>query len=49
MDVSGAFMQANMDEQVFILMVIKMTKLLVEIDPDTYKDYICYERGEPVS
>ena len=47
-DIPGAFMQADMDELVFVRIVGKMAELLVDIDPEMYKPFVTYERGEMV-
>ena len=41
-------MQADMDELVYVRIVGKMAELLVDIDPDMYRPFVTYERGEMV-
>jgi len=46
-DIPGAFMQVDSDEETFLLITGKMAELLVEIDPEMYGPYIEYNtRGE---
>lgn len=47
-DIPGAFMQADIDEQVYVHFNGKMADLLVEIDPDLYHPYITYQKGKVV-
>ena len=47
-DIPGAFMQADMDEEVHVRFAGKMAELLLEIDPDLYGPYVVMERGETV-
>ena len=48
-DIPGAFMQTDMDnEVVHIRLTGEMARLLAEIDPDTYDEYMCRERGDDV-
>ena len=48
LDVPGAFMQADMDEQVHVRLTGVMVEQLLEIDHDMYAPYVVYERGEKV-
>jgi len=47
-DVPGAFMQANMDEQVHVKLTGKMAELLIEIDEEMYQPCLTYKKGKPV-
>ena len=47
-DVPGAFMQADMDEQVHVKLTGKMAELLIEIDDKMYRPCLTYEKGKPV-
>ena len=48
-DVPGAFMQADMDEEiVHVRLTGEMVRILVELDADRYKPYVVYEQKEPV-
>lgn len=47
-DIPGAFMQAEMDELVYMRLDGKMAELLVHVNPDLYEKYIVYENGKPV-
>ena len=47
-DVPGAFMQADMDEEVYVRFTGKMVELLLEIDRDMYQECVTMERGEKV-
>ena len=47
-DVSSAFMQADMDELVHVHFTSKMVDLLIEVDHDMYAPYITYEGEERV-
>lgn len=47
--IPGAFIQTNMDDEVVHVRINgKMTELLVEINPEKYKEFVVYERGEAV-
>jgi hypothetical protein len=48
-DVPGAFMHANMDEEVYVRFTGKMVDLLLEIDRDMYEPDVTYENGERCS
>ena len=48
-DIPGAFMQADMDELVFVRIVGKIAELLVDIDPEMYGPFVTYKKkGEMV-
>jgi hypothetical protein len=47
-DIPGAFMQADMDEETFVRIHGKMAELLLEIDPEMYKPCVIYEGKEKV-
>ena len=47
-DIPGAFMQANMDDEVIIQFEGKMTELLIEVDEDLYRPYAMTEHGKTV-
>ena len=47
-DIPGAFMQADMDEEVFVRFQGRMAEILLEIDPELYGPYVIYERKEMV-
>lgn len=47
-DVPGAFMQADMDEEVHVKFTGRMVDLLLEIDHEMYEPCVTYERGEKV-
>ena len=47
-DIPGAFMQADMDEEVFVRFQGRMAEILLEIDPKLYGPYVTYERKEMV-
>ena len=47
-DIPGAFMQANMDDEVYMRIDGKMAELLVKINPNRYKKYLTNENGTPV-
>jgi hypothetical protein len=42
-DIPGAFMQADMDEETFVRIDGKMAELLIDIDPDMYRPYVVHE------
>jgi len=42
-DIPGAFMQADMDEQVHVRFTGPMVDLLLEVDPEMYLPYVAYE------
>ena len=46
-DVSGAFMQVNIDELLHVKLVGNLAKLLVRVDP-SYKQFLTKENGKPV-
>ncbi len=48
LDIPGAFMQADQDEEVFVRFEGKMAELLLEIDREMYEPYVKYERGKLV-
>ena len=47
-DIPGAFMQANMDDEIIIWFEEKITELLIEVDEGLYGPYAMTERGEMV-
>jgi hypothetical protein len=47
-DIPGAFMQVDIDEQVHIRFTGKMVDMLLEIDPDMYGPCVTMERNEKV-
>jgi Reverse transcriptase (RNA-dependent DNA polymerase) len=47
-DLPNAFMQADMDEKVYMKLEGKMAELLVKIDPKLYRKFILIENGKPV-
>ncbi|GAX21402.1 hypothetical protein FisN_28Lu124 [Fistulifera solaris] len=48
LDVPGAFMQADQDEEVFVRMDEKMAELLAKTDPKCYTKFLTEERGKKV-
>ena len=46
-DIPSAFMQANIDEQLFLKFDSDLVELLVQVDP-TYHPYVMYEGKQPV-
>ena len=44
-DIPGAFMQAEMDETVYMRLDGRMAELLVQINPKAYQEYIADENG----
>ena len=46
-DIPGAFMQATIDEQLFLKFDGDLVELLIQVDP-TYQPYIMYEGKQPV-
>ena len=46
-DIPGAFMQANIDEQLFLKFDRDLVELLIQVDP-TYQPYITYKGKQPV-
>ena len=46
MDIPGAFMQADMDEEVHMKLEGKMVDILHKIDPKLYTQYTCIEKGK---
>ena len=48
LDVSGAFMQAEIDELVHMRFTGEMVSMLLQIDNEIYKDYVVMENGERV-
>ena len=44
----GAFMQADMDNEVILRFEGKMTELLIEVDEDLYRPYAVMEHGKTV-
>ena len=48
-DIPGAFMQADMDEEVVHLRLHgKMAELLVQLDPKLYRKYIQIVKDKPI-
>jgi hypothetical protein len=47
-DIPGAFMQADMDETVFVRMAGPLAKLLTRVDPNKYGRFVTMENGKPV-
>ena len=47
-DVTGAFMQADIDELVHVRFMGEMVSMLLQIDDEMYKDYVVMEKGEQV-
>jgi hypothetical protein len=47
-DIPGAFMQADMDEETFVKINGKMVDLLLEIDNDMYSPHVMTEHGETI-
>ena len=45
-DIPGAFMQADMDEEVHMKLEGKMVDILHKIDPKLYTQYTCIEKGK---
>ena len=45
--VTGTFMQANIDEQLFLKFNGDLVELLIQVDP-TYQPYIMYEGKQPI-
>ena len=46
-DIPGAFMQANIDKQLFLKFDGDLVELLIQVDP-TYQPYVTYEGKQPV-
>ena len=46
-DIPGAFMQANIDEQLFLKFDGDLVELLIQVDP-TYQPYVTYEGKQPM-
>ena len=46
-DIPGAFIQANINEQLFLKFDGDLVELLVQVEP-TYQPYIMYEGRQPV-
>jgi hypothetical protein len=47
-DIPGAFMQVDIDELVHVRLEGPMAKLLMRVDPDKYRTYMCKENGKQV-
>ena len=47
-DIPGAFMQADIDEDVYVRMTGPLARLLAKIDKDKYQQFICTENGKDV-
>lgn len=47
-DVPGAFMQANIDETIYIRMDGELARLLEKIDPSKYSKHLTHKDGKPV-
>ena len=46
-DIPGAFMQADIDEQLFLKFDGDLVELLVQVEP-TYQPYITYKGRQPI-
>ena len=48
-DIPNAFVQTeNVGETVFMKIRGELALILVELSPETYKDFLCYENGKPI-
>ncbi len=47
-DIPGAFMHADMDDEVYMRLEGKMAELLVQLDPERYSPHIVIENGKKV-
>jgi hypothetical protein len=47
-DIPGAFMQADMDEVLYMKLEGPLAKLLTKVDPKKYEKFVEYEKGKPV-
>ena len=47
-DIPGAFMQADMDEVVYMRLSGPLAKLLEKVNKEKYEKYISHEKGKPV-
>eukprot|EP00957_Ditylum_brightwellii_P168470 12823731-Ditylum_brightwellii.AAC.1 len=47
-DISGAFMQANMDDIIHMKIEGAMAELLTKLNPKLYGQYLQHEKGKPV-
>jgi len=47
-DIPGAFMQADMDEVLYMKLEGPLAKLLTKVDQKKYKKFVEYEKGKPV-
>lgn len=45
-DIPGAFMQADMDEETYVKIQGKMAEILISLDPEYYEPYKCMENGK---
>lgn len=45
LDIPGAFLQADTDEDTYVKIQGEMCNILVGIDPDTYSKFVCVEQG----
>jgi hypothetical protein len=46
-NIPGAFMQAEMDEILYMKLEGPLAKLLVKINPEKYKKYVGFEKDDP--
>ena len=44
-DIPGAFLQSDTDEETYVKIQGEMCNILVRIDPDRYSRYVCVEQG----
>ena len=44
-DIPGAFMQANIDDETYVKIQGAMCDIFVQIDPDRYAKFVCVEHG----
>ncbi|MDA3875508.1 MAG: reverse transcriptase domain-containing protein [Halothiobacillus sp.] len=47
-DIPGAFMQADMDEELHLRLDGPLAELIVRVDPELYSPYVTMERGQKV-
>ncbi len=47
-DIPGAFMQADMDDVVFMKMVGETAQLLLQVNKEKYENFVVLEKGKPV-
>ena len=47
-DIPGAYLSAEMDNEVHVVFIGKLAEMMVMADPALYQPFVSYEKGKPV-